>query len=103
MESIMADLNRESVKRLLPKDLVFAWSFKPLDDQPGYYELIALKRSKDGRAVLGGDVITDAKQEFGQNQATAEVSMTMNGAGSNEWARITRENKGRSIAIVWML
>ncbi|MDD3687807.1 MAG: protein translocase subunit SecDF, partial [Bacteroidales bacterium] len=100
MESIMADLNRESVKRLLPKDLVFAWSFKPLEDEPGYYELIALKRSKDGGAVLGGDVITDAKQEFGQNQATAEVSMTMNGAGSNEWARITRENKGRSIAIV---
>lgn len=108
MESIMADLNRESVKRLLPKDLVFAWSFKEMPEAPGYYQLIALKRSKNGGAVLGGDVITDAKQEFGQNQATAEVSMTMNGAGSTEWARITREiankyagsNTKGSIAIV---
>ncbi|MEJ5267807.1 MAG: protein translocase subunit SecDF [Bacteroidales bacterium] len=100
MASIMADLNRESVKRLFPKDLVFAWSFKPLPKAPGYYQLIALKRSKDGGPVLGGDVITDAQQEFGQNRATAEVTMAMNGAGAVEWARITRENIGRSIAIV---
>lgn len=100
LESIMADLNRESVKRLFPKDLVFAWSFKALEDAPGYYELIALKKSKDGGAVLGGDVITNADQEFGQSQATAEVTMSMNGAGSTEWSRITRENIGKSIAIV---
>lgn len=100
MASVMADLNREPVKRLFPKDLVFAWSFKPLPKAPGYYQLIALKRSKDGGAVLGGDVITSAQQEFGQNRATAEVTMTMNGAGATEWARITRENIGRSIAIV---
>lgn len=108
MASIMADLNRESVKRLFPSDLVFAWGFKPSDNAPGYYELIALKKSKDGRAVLSGDVITDAKQEFGQNQAVPEVTMTMNGSGSTEWARITRaiadkyagsQTKG-SIAIV---
>lgn len=98
--SIMNDLNRESIKRLLPKDIVFAWSFNPLENQPAYYELFALKRSKDGGAVLGGDVITDAKQGFGQNQATAEVSMTMNGPGTTKWARITAANKGRSIAIV---
>ncbi|MDD2633970.1 MAG: protein translocase subunit SecDF [Bacteroidales bacterium] len=108
MASIMADLNRESVKRLFPSDLVFAWGFKPSDNAPGYYELIALKKSNDGRAVLNGDVITDAKQEFGQNQAIPQVTMTMNGSGSTEWARITRaiadkyagsQTKG-SIAIV---
>ncbi|MDD2386361.1 MAG: protein translocase subunit SecDF, partial [Bacteroidales bacterium] len=108
MPSIMADLNRESVKRLFPSDLVFAWGFKPSDNAPGYYELIALKKSKDGRAVLSGDVITDAKQEFGQSQAVPQVTMTMNGSGSTEWARITRaiadkyagsQTKG-SIAIV---
>lgn len=100
MESIMSDLNRPSIKRLFPDNLVFAWSFKPLKDMPGYYQLIALKKSKEGGAVLGGDVITNAQQEFGQNRATAEVSMAMNGPGSTEWARITRENIGRSIAIV---
>jgi SecD/SecF fusion protein len=100
MESVMADLNRESIKRILPADLTFAWSFKPLKDAPGYYELIALKRSRQGGAVLGGDVVTGAREEFGQRAATAEVTMTMSGAGANEWARITRDNIGKSIAIV---
>lgn len=98
--SIMADLNREAIKRVLPSDLTFAWSFKAMDDAPGYYQLIALKRSRQGGAVLSGDVVTNAREEFGQRQATAEVTMAMSGAGANEWARITRDNIGRSIAIV---
>lgn len=101
MQSIMDDLNSEYVKRLFPKDLVFAWSFKPIPNSGGYYQLIVLRKSKStGGAALGGDVITDANQEFGQNRASAEVSMSMNGAGAQEWARITRENIGKSIAIV---
>jgi SecD/SecF fusion protein len=99
-ESIMTDLNRESIKRLFPKDVVFAWSFKTDPNMPGYYQLIALKKSKSGGAVLGGGAVTNASQEFGQTRATAEVSMTMSGAGATEWARITRENVGKSIAIV---
>ncbi len=100
MTSVMADLNRDAIKRILPADLTFAWSFKPVKDAPGYYELIALKRSRQGGAVLSGDVVTGAREEFGQRMATAEVTMTMSGAGANEWARITRDNIGRSIAIV---
>ena len=100
MASIMADLNRDAVKRILPGDLTFAWSFKAMTDAPGYYQLIALKRNRQGGAVLAGDVVTGAREEFGQRQATAEVTMTMSGAGANEWARITRDNIGRSIAIV---
>lgn len=100
IKSINADLALESVKRLLPKDLVLAWSFKAMDNMPGYYQLIALKRGKTGGSVLGGDVVTNAQQEFGQTRATAEVTMTMNGSGATEWARITRENIGKSIAIV---
>lgn len=100
MSSVMADLNRPAVKRLFKDDVVFAWGFKEIEDVPGYYELIALKKSKNGKAVLTGDVITNAQQEFGQNQASAEVTMAMNGTGATEWARITRENVGKSIAIV---
>lgn len=100
MESIMADLNRKEVKGLFKKDLEFAWGFKELKEAPGYYELIALKASKDGKAALNGEVVTDARQEFGQTSATAEVTMAMNNTGSTQWARITKENVGRSIAIV---
>ncbi|MCF0207233.1 MAG: protein translocase subunit SecDF, partial [Bacteroidales bacterium] len=98
MESIKKDLARKEVK--LPKDLQLAWAFKELKEVPGYYELIALKRSKDGHAALGGEVVTNAYQEFGQNSATAEVSMVMNNVGATQWARITKDNIGKSIAIV---
>jgi len=100
MESIMADLTRKEIKSLFKKDLVFAWGFKELKEAPGYYELVALKASKDGKAALNGEVVTDARQEFGQTSATAEVTMAMNNTGSTQWARITKENVGRSIAIV---
>ncbi|MBO7132995.1 MAG: protein translocase subunit SecDF [Bacteroidales bacterium] len=100
MESIMADLNRNEVKPLFKSDLVFKWGFKEVKDAPGYYELIALKKSKDGKAALNGEVVTDARQEFGQTRATAEVTMAMNNTGSTQWARITKENIGRCIAIV---
>ena len=100
MESIMNDLTRSEVKNLFKNDVVFKWGFKELKEAPGYYELIALKASKDGRAVLNGEVVTDARQEFGQTSATAEVTMAMNNTGSTQWARITKENIGRSIAIV---
>jgi SecD/SecF fusion protein len=70
MESIMADLNRKEIKSLFKKDLSFAWGFKELKEAPGYYELYALKASKDGKAALNGEVVTDARQEFGQTSAT---------------------------------
>lgn len=90
----------DQVKAIKPNDLKFAWTFKPVGESSDYYELIALKKSAKGGPVLTGDVITNARDEFGQSQAAAEVSMAMNGTGSNEWARITRNNVGRSIAIV---
>lgn len=100
MESIMDDLNRKEIKSLFKKDLSFAWGFKELKEAPGYYELYALKASKDGKAALNGEVVTDARQEFGQTSATAEVTMAMNNSGSTQWARITKENINRAIAIV---
>ena len=91
----------KQVKAVLPKDLKFFWSVKALPGSQELYELIAIKiTSRDGRAPLEGDVITDARQEFGQNKAQAEVSMSMNGKGSRTWARLTKENVGRQIAIV---
>lgn len=94
-------LNLKQVKAALPKDLKFLWNVKPLKGSQELYELVALKiTTRDGRAPLEGDVVTNARQEFGQNQASAEVSMTMNGQGSKTWARLTKENVGRQIAIV---
>ncbi|MEA3447018.1 MAG: protein translocase subunit SecDF [Bacteroidota bacterium] len=98
-------LHLDKVQAILPIDLKFAWTFKPIQDaegnvQEGIYQLVALKSTRDGSAVLSGDVVENARKEFGQNQASAEVSMTMTGEGAKRWAKITRNNIDRSIAIV---
>lgn len=51
------------------------------------------------KAPLEGDVVTDAKDEFDQYSKPA-VSMTMNSDGARRWAQLTKQNIGRSIAIV---
>jgi len=94
-------LNLKQVKTLFPRNLKFLWTIKAFDTEENFYELIAIKvSSRDGRAPLSGDVVTNARVDFGQNQANAEVEMTMNGEGAKIWARLTRENVGKQIAIV---
>ncbi|MCQ2369089.1 MAG: protein translocase subunit SecDF [Paludibacteraceae bacterium] len=94
-------LSLRQVKEVLPRDLAFRWTVKPVDKKGLYYELVAIKvTSRDGKAPLGGNVITDAKDELSQFTAACTVSMTMNPEGAKTWARLTKENIGRSIAIV---
>lgn len=94
-------LSLRQVKEVLPRDLAFRWTVKPVDKKGLYYELVAIKiTSRDGKAPLGGNVITDAKDELSQFTAACTVSMSMNPEGAKTWARLTKENIGRSIAIV---
>lgn len=93
-------LSLKQVKDVLPRDLAFRWGVNAIDENDRYYQLIAIKQStRDGRAPLTGSVITDARDQFGQHSSFAEVSMTMNAEGSKTWARMTKENIGKSIAI----
>ena len=94
-------LSMRQVKDVLPRQLLTRWSVKPVDEKEEFFELIALKiTTRDGRPPLEGDVVTDARDDFGQNSAYAEVSMTMNAEGAKKWARLTKDNIGKSIAIV---
>ncbi len=98
-------LRMEQIHSIFPRKLKFAWSVKPTEmgdenNKKEFYQLIALKAGRDGRASLEGDVITDARVEYGQSQATAEVTMTMNGEGASVWKRLTKQNIGNPIAIV---
>ncbi len=90
----------KQVRDVLPRDLGIRWSVKALDKKGEIFQLIAIKiTNRDGRAPLGGDVITDARADFSQTSAYANVSMTMNAEGSKTWARMTKDNIGKSIAI----
>lgn len=93
-------LKMKQVQETLPPDLGFRWSVKPTDEKSQVYILYAIKYpNRDKRAPLGGDVITDARDDFGQNSAYAEVSMNMNTEGAKKWAHLTKDNVGRAIAI----
>ena len=64
------------------------------------YELHAIKiTTRDGRPPLGGDVITSARTSTGVT-GDVKVDMSMNAEGSKTWARMTRENIGRCLAVV---
>ena len=94
-------LKMDQVKALMPRNLAFKWTAKAVDEKEEFYQLIAIKvTSRDGRAPLEGDVITDARQDYADMGSRPEVTMSMNSEGSKIWARMTKENVGKSIAIV---
>ena len=92
-------------KNLFPRQLKLAWTVKPetFDGQNGekieMLDLVALKMSRDNKCALGGEVITDARQDYGQNNQV-EVTIQMNPEGAKAWKRLTGENVGKQIAIV---
>ena len=103
MEKINEYLNMKQVKDALPRNLSLKWGVKAMDEKGLFFELYALKiTNRDGSPALGGDVITDASSDFVQQPGISgqQVSMTMNAEGAKAWARLTKDNVGRSIAIV---
>ena len=97
---VNAMLNSQIAKAVLPRDARFYWTVKAIDEANAYYNRVALKAQRDGRASLEGDVITDARADFSQISAYANVAMSMNAEGAKAWQRITKDNIGKSVAIV---
>jgi SecD/SecF fusion protein len=100
---VMAYLNMPQIRQLFPRNLRFMWEYKAVDEKTAgvYHRLVAIKATgREGKPALSGDVVTNARSEFGNNKATAEVNMTMNSTGAKTWARITKDNIGKQVAIV---
>ena len=105
MDKVMRYLEMPEIAGIFPAEFKPMWSVKPTEYVKGanVYELIAIKASsRDGKAPLDGGVVTDARVDYNGQQRGGEpgVSMTMNAEGANIWARLTKENIGRQIAIV---
>ena len=91
------------VKQMFPPEFKAMWSVKAsaMDPNQNIFELVAIKAtSRDGKAPLDGGVVTDARVQYGNTGGNPEVSMSMNAEGANIWARMTKENIGKQIAIV---
>lgn len=103
MAKIDEYLNLKQVKDVLPRNLSLKWGVKAIDEKEQFYQLYAIKvTNRDGSPALGGDVVTDARDDFNQQpgRTASEVSMSMNAEGAKAWARLTKENIGKSVAII---
>ena len=96
-------LNMNQIRSIFPRDVKFLWSQNPypyVDGEP-YYELHAIKvNTRDGRAPLDGGAVTSARPSTNAISGSITVDMSMNAEGAKTWARMTRENVGRCIAVV---
>ncbi len=99
-------LRSPEAKSVFPSELRLLWSVKPSEYIKGgnIYELVAIKAAtRDGKAPLDGGAVTDARVSYsgqGVNKGNPTVSMTMNAEGASVWARLTKDNIGKQIAIV---
>ncbi len=96
-------LSMPQIKALFPPEFKPMWTVKASQWIPGEntFELVAIKStSRDGKAPLDGGSVTDARVQYGNTGGNPEVSMSMNSEGANTWARMTKDNIGKQIAIV---
>jgi len=94
-------LNMPQIRALFPRDVRFHWDMSSFDDGGNYFVLYSLRMTgRDGRPPLDGSAVTNASVDFAQTGGAPTVTMGMNPEGAQIWARLTRENVGKAIAIV---
>ena len=96
-------LKMNQIKALFPRDLRLMWSQNPYKYDPSktLFELHAIKvTTRDGRPPLDGGAITSTRTSSGITGSEVKVDMSMNSEGAKIWARMTRENIGRCLAVV---
>ena len=95
-------LRTSEVAKLFPREFRPMWSVKPMEGTENIFELIAIKvDSRTNKAPLDGTSVTDARVSYDNGRGgEPSVSMSMNPAGANVWARMTKDNVGKQIAIV---
>ena len=97
---LRAMLTSAEANDILQRDARFVWTAKPVREDAPYYHLIALKAMRNGRAALGGEVITAAKVEHNKWSPEPVIDLSMNAEGAKYWRFLTRDNVGKSIGIV---
>ena len=68
----------------------------PYPTNPQGIPFIAVKRS----AIITGDMLSDARQEFDSQTNAPQVSITFDSQGGRRFARVTQENVNKPFAII---
>jgi SecD/SecF fusion protein len=90
-----------SRKHLFPADVCFCWTAEPVQDSEGneYFELLALK--KTGRELpLNPTTVKTSDYYYNNRQGYKAVDIELTEPYAEEWARLTRDNISKSLAIV---
>jgi SecD/SecF fusion protein len=95
-------LNNPRIKSIFKPYTKFVWTFKAVDKTETTYQLIALDgASERGKAALSGDIITDARKVFDiGGGGSPQISMSMTADAAIAWKHLTKDNIGKSVAIV---
>lgn len=91
----------------LRDDVMLIWGSKPIKDpktrkETNTYALYAIHGNRTNTPDLSGSVVVEAKSQINNQMGRTEneVSMRMNTEGAQKWARLTKENIGKCVAIV---
>lgn len=91
-------LSLPEVQKVIPDNVEFVFSAKPVSTQGGkkIYVMYLVNKTPE----LTGGVVTNAQANLDPNTSAPIVNMEMNSEGATEWARITGANVGKRIAIM---
>ena len=95
---ILLMLSRPEVQKVIPNNVEFVFSAKPVGQQDE--QEVFIMYLVNNEPELTGGVITDAMANIDPNSSSPIVSMTMNSEGATDWARITGANIDKRIAIM---
>jgi SecD/SecF fusion protein len=79
----------------------FAWHYMRDGERKGQLECIALHGNENGKAIMEKPKLLECHVEKDMSAFSFIISMTMDDAGAEQWAKITKKNTGRSIAMVY--
>jgi SecD/SecF fusion protein len=94
-DQLLARLQSETIRLKFPDRIQWMWG----RSHDGLTPLYALCIPDQGNSPGTGD-IQDIDLQEGNKAGTFDLFITFNEAGSERWARMTRENIGQDIAIV---
>ncbi len=94
-------MKRPDAMGIFPADMTFLYDVNPIEGTSTTEDLVNIYPIKNfGNAPLGGEVITEARQDYDPMTGKPNVSMQMNTVGARKWKELTAKNTGRSIAII---
>lgn len=102
-QKVLDLLNLDIAKRNFRKDIKFLLGENPFarmsEDKIERVGIYAIKTGGRDVAKLEGEHVTDAKFDYNPMNNQPTISLEMDQEGANIWAKLTRDNIGRPIAI----